>query len=82
MVAGIVVPWVKAVGLRLVIVAVPTIVNEAGLLAVPLAFVTVTVPVVAPAGTITVKVYAVADETVAVTPLNLTRLFDAMGSNP
>lgn len=80
--AGIVVPWVKAVGLRLVIVAGPTTVNDEGLLARPLVCVTVTVPVVAPAGTTTINVYAVADETVAVTPLNFTTLLEATGSNP
>jgi hypothetical protein len=82
MVAGIAVPWVKAVGFRPVIVAEPTTVNDEGLFAVPLVFVTVTVPVLVPAGTTTVNVYAVADETAAVTPLNFTTLLEAMGSNP
>ena len=41
--------------------------------------VTDTFPVVAPAGTITVKDVAVACETVALTPLNFTTLFAAVG---
>lgn len=72
----------KAVGFKPVMVEGPTTAKDNGLLAVPLVFVTVTVPVVAPAGTTTVKVYAVADDTVAVTPLNFTTLFDGTGSNP
>ena len=38
--------------------------------------------VLAPAGTTTINVYAVADETVAVIPLNFTTLLEATGSNP
>jgi hypothetical protein len=82
MIAGIAVPWVKAVGFKPVIEGEPTTVKDNGLFAVPLVFVTVKVPAVAPAGTTTVNVYAVADETVAVTPLNFTILFDGTGSNP
>jgi hypothetical protein len=73
---------VNVVEVNPVIVAGPTTVKEDGLVAVPFVFVTVTVPVVAPTGTTTVNVWAVAEETVAVTPLNLTTLFEATESNP
>jgi len=56
MVAGIVVPWVNVAGFKPVIVAGPTTVKEEGLVAVPFVLVTVTLPVVAPAGTTTVNV--------------------------
>ncbi len=46
--------------------------------AVPLDVVTVIVPVVAPVGTVTVRLVAVAEDTVAVVPLNFTLLDDAV----
>src|SRR2546430_920097 len=53
-----------------------------GLVAVPLVFVTVMGPVVAPVGTVVVIELAVADVTVAGVPLNLTWLLAVVGLNP
>jgi len=52
------------------------------LVAVPLLSTTVTSPVVAPVGTCTVSVFAVAPSTVAETPLNVTVLFAGVVLNP
>ncbi|MGC4062295.1 MAG: hypothetical protein QM749_16180 [Aquabacterium sp.] len=59
----------------------PTV-NDLELVTVPLLLVTLMVPVDTPAGAVTFNVLALADVTVAATPLNLTVLFAATGSKP
>jgi len=53
-VTGSLIPWPIALGVMLVIVGAPRMVKACGLLALPLVFVTTTVPVVAPLGTVVV----------------------------
>jgi hypothetical protein len=57
-------------------------VNEAALVADPPGAVTAIVPVVAPAGTVTVSCVAVAAETVAPVPWNVTVFWFAVVENP
>jgi hypothetical protein len=65
-------PWGTLAGATPEMIGGTSTVKGCGLVAVPLVFVTVMGPVVAPVGTVVVIVLAVADWTVAVVPLNFT----------
>jgi hypothetical protein len=79
------VPGTPLAGLKLVMVGAPVplvTVNTLGLLAVPAGAITLTVPVVAPFGTVTVSCEALAEDTTAVVPLKETVFWLAFALKP
>jgi hypothetical protein len=83
MVTGV--PGIPLVGLKFVIVGAPVpLVTVKGdeLVAIPEGAVTVTAPVVAPLGTVTVSWVALADVTVAAVPLNVTVFWLVVAPKP
>jgi hypothetical protein len=75
-------PWGTLAGDTPEMIGGTSTVKGCGLVAVPLVFVTVMGPVVAPVGTVVVIVLVAADWTVADVPLNFTWLADGVGLNP